>query len=59
MYPMADPSDPRDIIALTAEIVAAYVGNHSVPPAEIPMLISQVHHSLVRLGNGSCRGPRR
>lgn len=53
MDPMADSADPRDIIALTAEIVAAYVGNHSVPPADIAGLISQVHHSLARLGNGA------
>jgi predicted transcriptional regulator len=54
---MADSADPRDIIALTAEIVAAYVGNHSVPPADIAALISQVHHSLVRLGNGAVERP--
>jgi predicted transcriptional regulator len=39
-------------IELTAGIVSAYVSNNSVPAAEIPMLIGQVHSALVKVSNG-------
>ncbi len=35
-----------EIVALTAEIVAAYVANHSVPSSELPALISNVYRAL-------------
>lgn len=34
------------LVELTAEIVAAYVGNHVVPVAELPHLIADVHAAL-------------
>ncbi len=54
---MAD--DPGDslFIELTADIVSAYVSNNSVPSAEIPALISQVHSALKRVSNGQLAGP--
>ena len=39
-------------IDLTANIVSAYLRNHSVPAADIPALISQVHTALQRVSNG-------
>ena len=36
-------------IALTAEIVSAYVGNNTVAMSEIPSLINQVHTALTRV----------
>jgi predicted transcriptional regulator len=45
-----------DYIALTAEIVSAYVSNNSVPAADIPALISQVHSALSRVSNGAADG---
>jgi predicted transcriptional regulator len=45
-----------DYIALTAEIVSAYVSNNSVPAADIPVLISQVHSALSRVSNGTAEG---
>ncbi|HWM80523.1 MAG TPA: MucR family transcriptional regulator [Pseudolabrys sp.] len=44
-----DPSD--DFIALTANIVSAYVSNNTVPPADIPALINQVHNALSRVSS--------
>ncbi len=34
------------LVELTAEIVAAYVGNHVVPVADLPNLIADVHAAL-------------
>lgn len=38
-----------DIVALTAEIVAAHVANNSVSINDIPTVISSVHSALVKL----------
>jgi predicted transcriptional regulator len=45
-------SDPK-FIELTANIVSAYVGNHSVPAGDIAGLISQVHAALARVSSGA------
>jgi predicted transcriptional regulator len=45
-------SDPK-FIELTANIVSAYLGNHSVPPSDIAGLISQVHSALSRVSSGA------
>jgi predicted transcriptional regulator len=45
-------SDPK-FIELTANIVSAYLGNHSVPASDIPALISQIHASLTRVSSGA------
>jgi predicted transcriptional regulator len=39
-------------IELTASIVSAYVSNNSVPAAELPALIGQVHTALARVSSG-------
>jgi predicted transcriptional regulator len=41
-----------DFIGLTANIVSAYVSNNTVPTADIPGLINQVHAALVRVSGG-------
>ncbi|RTL96105.1 MucR family transcriptional regulator [Ancylobacter rudongensis] len=38
-----------DYLGLTADVVAAFVGNNSVPAAELPDLIAKVHGALLRL----------
>jgi predicted transcriptional regulator len=43
-------------IALTAEIVSAYVSNNSVAAGDIPALINQVHAALSRVSNGHSDG---
>ena len=42
--------DHVDVIALTADIVSAYVSNNSVPVLELPTLLSRVHEALAALG---------
>jgi predicted transcriptional regulator len=49
---MADNSGDSSYIELTASIVSAYVSNNSVPSADIPNLISQVHSALKRVSAG-------
>jgi predicted transcriptional regulator len=49
---MADNSAEGSYIELTANIVSAYVSNNSVPSADIPALISQVHSALKRVSGG-------
>lgn len=40
------------LIDLTADIVAAYVANHSVAASELPSLIADVHQALTRTHAG-------
>jgi predicted transcriptional regulator len=47
---MAD--NTSTFIELTASIVAAYVRHNSVPSAELPALIGQVHTALTRVSSG-------
>ena len=54
---MDDAADTTNTIALTAEIVAAYVSNNTVASADIPALISQVHTALLRVTNGEAQPP--
>ena len=55
---MADnPGDSSSYIELTANIVSAYVSNNTVPSADIPNLISQVHAALKRVSGGQAAAP--
>jgi predicted transcriptional regulator len=47
------PSDSADPIALTSEIVSAFVAFNSLRSAELPALIQSVHAELVRLASGA------
>ena len=40
-------------IQLAAEIVAAYVSNNPVPPADLPGLIESVHAKLQSIGSSA------
>lgn len=44
------PTDIQEITALTAEIVGAYVGHHSVAVTDLPDLIATVGKELADLG---------
>ncbi len=46
MTESSEKADRNLLVELTADIVAAYVGNHMVPAVEIPKLISDVHTAL-------------
>ncbi|MGH1571973.1 MucR family transcriptional regulator [Methylobacterium sp. P31] len=42
-----EPQEPGlNCTELTAEIVSAYVSNNAVPPAELPVLIANVHSAI-------------
>ena len=50
---MADnPDAKRNVIDLTAEIVAAYVAKNAVAQAELPKLINEVHRALTGVAGG-------
>ncbi len=49
---MNDHSTISDFIELTADIVAAYVSNNSVPTFELGNLIRDVHTALAQVGAG-------
>ena len=42
--------DQSDLIEMTAGIVSAYVGGHTVATADLPALIRQVHLALAAVG---------
>ena len=48
---MTEPAG-SSVIDLTANIVAAYVGNNPTPAAELPALIGQIHAALLRISGG-------
>jgi predicted transcriptional regulator len=54
---MPDNAGENSYIELTATIVSAYVSNNSVPSAEIPNLIGQVHSALKRVSGGQVATP--
>lgn len=41
------------LMELTADVVAAYVSNNSVPASELPNLILDIHAALGRVGNSA------
>jgi predicted transcriptional regulator len=49
---MSENTSGNTFIELTASIVSAYVSNNSVPSAELPALIGQVHSALTRVSTG-------
>ncbi len=42
-------SDATDMLELTVDVVAAYVGNNSVRATELPEIIATIHASLLKL----------
>jgi predicted transcriptional regulator len=55
---MADNTgDSSSFIELTANIVSAYVSNNTVPSADVPNLINQVHAALKRVSGGQAAAP--
>jgi predicted transcriptional regulator len=47
---MAEEQAGRELLGLTAQIVAAHVSNNSVTLTDVPTLIEQVHRTLAGLG---------
>ncbi|MCB2051448.1 MAG: MucR family transcriptional regulator [Novosphingobium sp.] len=54
---MEDAAHNEHLIELTADIVAAYVGNNPLQMAELPGLISQVHSALNAITTGTAEEP--
>ncbi len=54
---MSDSPAGGPLIALTAEIVSAYLSNNAVPASDIPALINQVHTALTRVSGGAGETP--
>jgi predicted transcriptional regulator len=46
---------PADLLEMTAEVVAAFVSNNSVPTSELPALIQTVHATVAGLSKGADR----
>lgn len=49
---MSDNLTSASYIELAADIVSAYVSNNSVPSAELPSLINDVHGALLKVAGG-------
>ncbi|WP_419895865.1 MucR family transcriptional regulator [Roseomonas sp. USHLN139] len=47
---MSEEQGGRELLGLTAQIVAAHVSNNSVPLTDVSSLIEQVHRTLSGLG---------
>lgn len=47
------PDEKSAIIEMTADIVSAYVGQNSVPAADLPSLINSVHTALAGISIGA------
>jgi predicted transcriptional regulator len=52
-------SGSPDALAMTGEIVSAFVSNNSLPLAELPTLIQSVHTGLVKIISGADTPPER
>ena len=48
---MEDDTTRADLLSLTTEIVAAYVGNNTVDGSDVASLIQSVHDKLAALGS--------
>ena len=50
---MLDQAASESHIELAVDIVSAYVSNNTVPAAELPALIHEVHSALLRVTSGA------
>ncbi|KJS42221.1 MAG: MucR family transcriptional regulator [Rhodospirillaceae bacterium BRH_c57] len=55
---MTEQITDKEMLSLTAEIVAAHVGNNSVPVNELPQLIADVHRALSNVGSAPVQPER-
>ena len=46
-------TETHDLITMTADVVAAYVAQNTVPSAELPALIQQIHSTLQQVATGA------
>jgi len=57
--PMAEKTEPSELLTLTTNIVAAHVSNNSVAVTELPGIIREVYESLSSVGGTVEREPER
>lgn len=55
---MSETNPGSDVIEWVVEIVSSYVSNNSVPTAELPALLNNVHESLRKISVGQEEQPR-
>jgi predicted transcriptional regulator len=48
---MVDGNEPRDLLSLTTEIVAGFVGGNTVAASDLPMLVTSVFQALRLAGH--------
>lgn len=56
---MSDTAENKELLTLTADIVAAHVSNNTVAIADLPLLIQKVHQSLSTIGHPIEKQPER
>ena len=54
---MDDDSKQQDVLALTTEIVASFVGNNAVAMSDVPALIASVFQALRTTGQAEAGKP--
>ena len=46
-------TEASDLISMTADVVAAYVAQNTLPSSELPALIQQIHSTLQQVATGA------
>ena len=54
---MSEQPNTPNYIELAADLVSAFVSKNSVPTAELPVLIGNVHAALTKVASGSTQQP--
>jgi len=52
-----EKTSPGDLLRMTAEVAAAYVGNNSLPASQLPDVIKTIYSSISALDGGSSASP--
>jgi predicted transcriptional regulator len=52
-----EKTSPGDLLRMTAEVAAAYVGNNSLPASQLPDVIKTIYSSISALDGGTGASP--
>jgi len=50
-------TEMNDLVTMTADVVAAYVAQNTLPSSELPALIQQIHSTLQQVASGGQHAP--
>ncbi|SED81080.1 transcriptional regulator, MucR family [Rhizobiales bacterium GAS191] len=50
-------TEMNDLVTMTADVVAAYVAQNTLPSSELPALIQQIHSTLQQVASGVQHAP--